>query len=214
MKISSRPKAGNLRKMLLACAATIGLVMTLGVGAAQAATDPGVGVGTPHPATNVTVDAGWQDFITLGIGIGSQKGPYNFTSTSVVKITVTDAFCHGDEFGVYGNNVLLGNTSEVVPDVVCTFKLFFPAVARADAAILDHGYSQGTFFVAPGEHSLDFVNRVLWNDTAAGTGAYFRLDSVQLTKNDCKDVGWQDFGLLFKNQGSCVSLAQHLAHGN
>lgn len=207
MKINVRN--GNLRKLLIACAASVGLVVTLGVGAAQAT--PGVGVGTPHPPTNVTVDAGWQDFITLGIGIGSEKGPYNFSSTSVVKITVTDAFCHGDEFGVYDKNVLLGDTSKVVPDVVCSFRLYFPAVARADAAILDHGYSQGTFFVAPGEHSLDFVNTVLWNDTAAGTGAYFRLDSVQLTKDDCKDGGWQDFGALFKNQGSCVSLTQQPA---
>ena len=208
MKITVKPKTGKLMKLLVACAASVGLIMTVGVGTAQAATDPGVGVGTPHPATNVSVDAGWQDFITLGIGIGSNKGPYNFTATSIVRITVTDAFCHGDEFGVYDNGVLLGNTSEVVPDVVCSFRLFFPPATRADAAILDPGYSQGTFFVAPGEHSLDFVNRVLWTPTAAGTGAYFRLDSVQLNKNDCKDGGWQNFGTLFNNQGSCVSLAQ------
>lgn len=212
MKMTGR--TGNLMKLLLSCAASLGLIMTIGVGAASAATDPGVGVGTPHPATDVSVDAGWQEFITLGIGLGSEKGPYNFTSNSVVKITVTDAFCHGDEFGVYDNNVLLGDTSKVTPDVVCAFKLFFPAIARADAAILDPGYSQGTFFVAPGEHSLDFVNRVLWNDTAAGTGAYFRADSVQMTKDDCKNGGWQDFGTLFENQGSCVSMTQHLATAN
>ncbi|GAA1880008.1 hypothetical protein GCM10009715_28170 [Paeniglutamicibacter psychrophenolicus] len=212
MKINVRPSTGTLWKLLIAWVASIGLIMTLGVGAARAATD--IGVGTPHPATNVAVDAGWQEFITLGIGIGSEKGPYNFTSTSLVKITVTDAFCHGDQFGVYDNNVLLGDTSEVAPDVVCVFKLYIPAVARADAAILDPGYSQGTFFVAPGEHSLDFVNRVLWNETAAGTGAYFRLDSVQLTKSDCLDGGWQDFGSVFKNQGSCVSLAQQPVAGS
>jgi len=214
MKITTRPNAGKFRKLLIACAASAGLVMTLGIGAAQAATNDGVGIGTPHPATNVTVDAGWQEFITDGIGIGSTKGPWNFTSTTVVKITVTDAFCHGDEFAVYDNNTLLGETSKVVPDVVCSFRLYFPASARADAAILDHGYSQGTFFVAPGEHSLDFVNTVLWNATAAGTGAYFRLDSVQLTKDDCKDGGWQNFGALFSNQGSCVGLTQHLAAGS
>lgn len=214
MKINTRPRSENLLKLLLACAASVGLLMTIGVGASQAATDPGVGVGTPHPATSVSVDAGWQEFITNGIGIGSTKGPWNFTSTTVVKITVTDAFCHGDEFGVYDNNVLLGDTSKVVPDVVCSFRLYFPPSARADAAILDPGYSQGTIFVAPGEHSLDFVNRVLWNDTAAGTGAYFRLDSVQLTKNDCKDGGWQNFGTLFKNQGSCISLTQQPVAGS
>lgn len=214
MKTTIRARNRNLMSLLVACAASVGLIMTIGVGAAQAATDPGVGVGTPHPATNVSVDAGWQEFITDGIGIGSTKGPWNFTSTSVVKITVTDAFCHGDEFGVYDNGALLGDTSKVVPDVVCSFKLFFPPNARADAAILDPGYSHGTFYVAPGEHSLDVVNRVLWTPTAAGTGAYFRLDSVQLTKNDCKNGGWQNYGSLFKNQGSCVSLTQRLVPGN
>lgn len=208
MKITFRPKARNLTKLLVAIAASVGLVMALGVGTAQAATATDVGVGTPHPDTNVSVDAGWQEFITNGIGIGSTKGPWNFTSTSVVKITVTDAFCHGDAFSVYDNGTLLGDTSDVAPDVVCSFRLFFPASARADAAILDPGFSHGTFYVAPGEHSLDMVNRVLWTPTAAGTGAYFRLDSVQLTKDDCKDGGWQDFGSLFANQGSCVSLTQ------
>jgi hypothetical protein len=199
MKVISRSTIRNLARLLVALAASVGLTATVGVGTAQA-------------VTNVNVDASWQDFITGGgVGGSSIAGPYDFTSTSVVKVTVTDAFCHGDEFGVYDNGVLLGDTSPIAPEFhTCPFRLFFPAVARADDAILDPTFSQGTFYVAPGEHSLDFVNRVMWNDTATGTGAYFRLDSVDLVADDCKDDGWKDYGALFTNQGDCVSLVQHM----
>lgn len=189
----------TVTRVLIAVAAAVGLTASVGVGAAQA-------------VTHVDVDASWRDFITGGgVGGSSIAGPYDFTSTSVVRVTVTDAFCHGDEFIVYDNGVLLGETSPIAPELhTCPFRLFFPAVARADDAIRDPTFSQGRFYVRPGTHSLDFVNRVMWNDTATGTGAYFRLDSVDLAADDCKDAGWQDYGALFTNQGDCVSLVQHL----
>jgi len=36
--------------------------------------------------------------------------------------------------------------------------------------------------------------------------AFFRVDSVTLSKTDCRDGGWMNYGSLFKNQGQCVSL--------
>lgn len=168
-----------------------------------------VAVGGPaQAATTVEVDAGWQSFITGGgVGGGTIAGPYEFTSNSLTKVTVTDAFCHGDEFAVFDNGDHLGDTSEIAPeDHTCPFQLFFPADARADAAILDPTFSQGVFFVAPGEHSLDFVNKVMWNDVSTGTGAYFRLDSVTLSKDDCKSGGWETYASVFENQGECVSF--------
>jgi hypothetical protein len=45
------------------------------------------------------------------------------------------------------------------------------------------------------------------SETSTGTGAFFRVDSVTLSKQDCKQGGWTDFGNLFANQGDCVSLA-------
>lgn len=169
-------------------------------------------IAAPLPAqaaTPVTVDASWQEIITGGgVGGGTVKGPYDFTTTNLTKITVTDAFCHGDEFHVVDNGTLLGDTSHIAPeDHICPFKLFFPPNTRADEAILDPTFSHGTFYVAPGQHSLDVVNKVMWNDTATGTGAYFRLDSVTLTKNDCLNDGWRTYGNVFPDQRSCVSFA-------
>jgi hypothetical protein len=159
--------------------------------------------------TKITVDSGWQSFITGGgLDGASIAGPWVFTSTTVAKITVTDAFCHGDEFRVYDKDVLLGETSEVASEFpACPFELFFPALARADAALADPAFSHGIFFVAPGSHAIEFENKALWSETSTGTGAFFRVDSVTVAKSDCKDGGWMNYGNLFKNQGQCSSLA-------
>lgn len=160
--------------------------------------------------TKITVDSGWQSFITGGgIDGASTAGPWVFTSTTVVKVTVTDAFCRGDEFRVYDRDVLLGDTSDVVsefPD--CPFELFFPALARADAALADPAFSHGVFFVGPGTHAIEFENKALWSETSTGTGAFFRADSVAVVKSDCKNDGWKNYGTLFKNQGQCLSVAR------
>lgn len=159
--------------------------------------------------TKTTADSGWQSFITAGgIGGASTAGPWVFTSTSVAKITVTDAFCRGEEFRVFDKDVLLGDTSEVASEFpACPFELFFPALARADAALADPGFSHGVFFVAPGTHAIEFENAALWSETSSGTGAFFRVDSVAIDTDACRNGGWMDYGNLFKNQGQCMRLA-------
>lgn len=168
-----------------------------------------VSAGVANATTKITVDSGWQSFITGGgLDGASTAGPWVFTSTTVAKVTVTDAFCHGDEFRVYDGDALLGETSEVESEFpACPFELFFPALARADAALADPGFSHGVFFIAPGAHALEFENKALWSETSTGTGAFFRVDSVTLSKSDCRDGGWMNYGSLFKNQGQCTRLA-------
>ena len=167
------------------------------------------GAGVANATTKITTDAGWQSFITGGgIDGASTAGPWVFTSASVAKVTVTDAFCHGDEFRVFDKDVLLGETSDVAsefPD--CPFELFFPADARAGAALADPAFSHGVFFVAPGTHAIEFENKALWSATSTGTGAFFRVDSVTVAKDDCKRGGWMDYGSLFGNQGACLRAA-------
>jgi hypothetical protein len=69
---------------------------------------------TASATTSTIVDAGWQQFTTEGgVGGGSVDGPYLFESTKLTKVTVTDSFCHGDEFSVFDNGVLIGSTSEI-----------------------------------------------------------------------------------------------------
>jgi hypothetical protein len=164
--------------------------------------------GTASATTNISPDAGWQSFITAGgIGGASTAGPWVFTSTSVAKITVTDAFCHGDQFHVFDGETALGDTSDVPSEFpACPFQLFFPADARADAAIADPTFSQGVFYVAPGRHAIEFENKAIWSPTSTGTGAYFRVDSVAVTREDCKTDGWRSYGSLFKNQGACLKV--------
>lgn len=188
------PTRGRLRSRAAAIIGAAILALATGVGPASAATTTGV-------------DAGWQSFITSGgLGGTSIAGPYVFTSTGFAKLTVTDAFCHGDEFTVSDNDVALGDTSAVPSEFpACPFRLFFPAIARADAAIADPTFSQGVFFLAPGSHAIDFRIKEIWGPTSTGTGAFFRVDGVSIAKRDCKDDGWRAFGTLFKNQGSCVS---------
>ena len=168
-----------------------------------------VTTGVANATTKINVDAGWQSFITGGgVDGASTAGPWVFTNTTVTKVTVTDAFCRGDEFRVYDKDVLIGQTSEVESDFpACPFELFFPAEARADAALADPGFSHGVFYLAPGSHAIEFENKALWSETSSGTGAFFRLDSTTITKNDCRNNGWANYGLLFKNQGQCMSQA-------
>jgi len=162
-----------------------------------------------NATTKITVDSGWQSFITGGgIDGASTAGPWVFTSTTVARVTVTDAFCRGDEFRVYDKDVLLGETSDVASEFpACPFELFFPALARADAALADPAFSHGVFFVAPGTHAIEFENKALWSETSTGTGAFFRVDSVTVAKTDCKNGGWMNFNFprSFENQGDCVS---------
>ena len=165
--------------------------------------------GVANATTKITVDSGWQSFITGGgIDGASIAGPWVFTSATVAKVTVTDAFCRGDEFRVYDKDVLLGETSEVASEFpACPFELFFPAIARADAALADPTFSQGVFFIAPGTHAIEFENKALWSETSTGTGAFFRVDSVTVGSDDCKKDGWMNYGIVFKNQGQCLTVA-------
>ena len=174
-------------------------------------------VGSPTTAsatTNTIVDAGWQQFTTEGgVGGGSVDGPYLFESTKVTKVTVTDSFCHGDEFSVFDNGVLIGTTSEIPAELrTCPTRFYLSAIARADVSMTDPTFSQGTFYVGPGSHSLEFVNKAIWNGIDSGSDAFFRLETVSLTEADCKASGWENFGTLFTNQGQCVALSNALQH--
>jgi hypothetical protein len=174
---------------------------------------------TASATTTATVDSGWQQFTTEGgVGGDSVDGPYLFESTKLTKVTVTDSFCHGDEFSVFDNGELLGDTSEIPAELRnCPTRFYLSPIARADVSMADPTFSQGSFYVGPGSHSLEFVNKAIWNGTDDGSDAFFRLETVSLTKADCTAGGWESFGTLFANQGECVSLSnaqQHLTAAN
>jgi hypothetical protein len=162
-----------------------------------------------NATTKITVDSGWQSFITAaGTTVLRSRGRGSSPALLSSKVTVTDAFCHGDEFRVYDKDVPLGDTSQVASEFpACPFELFFPGTARADAAFADPAFSHGVFFIAPGKHAIEFENKALWSETSIGTGAFFRVDSVTVAKSDCKNGGWMNYGSLVKTQGQCLSVA-------
>ena len=126
---------------------------------------------------------------------------------------VTDSYCHGDEFSVFDNGALIGDTSVIPAELhTCPTRFYLSDTARADVSMADPTFSHGAFYVGPGSHSLEFVNKVIWNGTDTGSVAFFRLETAPLTESECKAKGWEDFGTLFKNQGQCVALSNTLQH--
>jgi hypothetical protein len=169
---------------------------------------------TASATTNATLDAGWQQFTTEGgVGGASVDGPYLFQSTKMTKVTVTDSYCHGDEFSVFDNGARIGDTSVIPAELnTCPARFYSSDIARADASMADPTFGHGVFYVGPGSHSLEFVNKAIWNGTDSGSVAFFRLETASLTVADCMTNAWQNFGTLFKNQGQCVALSNSLQH--
>lgn len=178
------------------------------LGSADAA--PQASVTTTIPSGSpVAPDAGWQAFQTDGgVGGTSLDGPYTFWSSTLTKVTVTDAYCHGDTFSVVDGRRSLGDTTPVPEDLRnCSPRFYLSDIARADASMTDPTFSHGTFYLAPGFHSLNFVNKTIWNGTDPGSIAFFRLESTPLKFADCRADGWKSFGTLFKNQVQCLAVA-------
>ncbi len=175
---------------------------------ASAATQANASTAAPA-ASAVIPDAGWQSFQTDGgVGGTSMDGPYTFWSTALTKVTVTDAYCHGDDFTVVDGRTRLGDTTTVPEDLRnCSPRFYLSDIARADASMTDPTFSHGTFYVAPGFHSLNFVNKTIWNGTDPGSIAFFRLETTPLTFADCRADGWKSFGSLFKSQLQCLVVA-------
>jgi hypothetical protein len=169
---------------------------------------------TASATTAAPVDAGWQQFTTEGgVGGTSVAGPYLFQSTKLTKVTVTDSYCHGDAFSVLDNGTHIGDTADIPAELrTCPTRFYLSDTARADASMADPTLSHGVFYVGPGSHSLQFVNKTIWNGTDGGSKAFFRLETASLTKADCKADGWESFGALFQNQGQCVALSNSLQH--
>ena len=142
-------------------------------------------------------DSDWHVF-QFGV-VGSVSGPFTFTieAGELGKVTVADAFCIGDRFSVADNGTTLGSTSEVVqgscPDG-------FDRDNCAEAAA-DDRYSTAAFYVAPGAHTVEVTT--IASPFGSG-GACIRVDTVSLTKADCKS-SWQLYSL-FKSRGACVSF--------
>lgn len=155
---------------VLAISVFAGLVGAGPVFAGDASSNGVVGPAGDDPP--ITPNSGWHMFSWPGGGQPfNVEGPFTFTSATPAVVSVTDAFCRGDAFRVYDNNVAIGDTSSVPIDTNCTQ----PAVVNADAAYSDTSFSHGSFLVPAGSHSITI--QAIVNPQVNGGGGYLRVDA-------------------------------------
>lgn len=142
------------------------------------------------------------DWFSFTFGDVGDSVSFEFTSIQPTIVSVTDAFCTGDEFDVIVDGVRVGPTSPTT-DASCD-----QIVDDPDLAFADPRFSSGAFRVPAGQHTV--IVEVTASPFTAG-GAFIRVDPVPtpVSKDDCKKGGWQEFtdadGQPFRNQGQCVS---------
>jgi hypothetical protein len=145
------------------------VALTLWLLACGSARAEGVnGVGTPPPGWDppITVDGGWQKFYFGDIGSFNLEGPWTFTGPAL--LTVTDAFLEGDQFAVFDNGTLLGDTSLPIVDDLTE-------VDDPNLAYGDPGYSSGSWLLGDGSHAITI--EAIQSPYSAG-GAYLRVDTA------------------------------------
>lgn len=150
-------------------AVLVAAVGWLAPGVARAGAAPNGGPGTVADDPPITPGSGWQTFTFDGVNSFDFEGPFTFTSGTPAVVSVTDAFCRGDQFRVYDNAVPIGDTSPVPVDTACS-----PSVGNADAAFHDPAYSKGSFLVPAGPHSITI--QAIVSPFGSG-GAYLRVDA-------------------------------------
>ena len=190
----------SIRARFIVALLLVGGLAWLGQTPAPVYADPSPnGGGTVTGDPPLLLGSGFQEFIFFGVG--STAGPFTFTAPTgqLVRVTVTDLGCAGDQFRVSDNSRVLGNTSAPTTNRDCSGTRFVTSCA---AGLASPEFSPGSFYVAPGSHSVTVtaIQSPVWG----GTGC-IRADAVTLTKADCTGNGWQRYGV-FKNQGDCVSF--------
>lgn len=147
----------TLKKILLVNVGVLALssvAMAQNGGAAYTAGDP-----------PITVGGGWNIFDFGVAGPGGDSATYTYTSATPTDLLVTDSFLYGDQFAVYDNGVLLGDTS--VPGTG-------PIESDPDASWAEP-YSKGTFLIGPGSQSI--VIEPIVSPYTEG-GAYLEVNSA------------------------------------
>jgi len=122
-------------------------------------------------ATALTVGGGWVPFQWgAGLPACAEDGPYTFSHTDSVKVTVVDTVCRGNRFRVLEGTTLVEYTSLVgvafCPDAADT--------EDPDTALAAGTYSKGTFTLPAEAHALAI--QAIANPHGAGLG-FIRVDA-------------------------------------
>lgn len=116
-------------------------------------------------ATPLALNSGWQTFYFRDAGSGASGQPYVFTAAfNDVTLKVTDGSNSGDQFAVYDNGILVGQTDAVPTGGYCS---------NPDSCYASSDMSHGIFTLPPGAHSITIV--AIASPYGTG-GAYLRVD--------------------------------------
>ncbi len=116
---------------------------------------------------NSVVDAGWQAF-NFG-SIGTTGTLFNETTANNVNLTITDAFVVGDQFAIFDNGVLLGNTSN--PNMSASW-------TSDPTAAIATGFSNISFNLLSGINDVTYQVIASAPGYPSGGGAFFNAITV------------------------------------
>ena len=152
----------------------------LGLSVAPAFADPVNVDGSWHEflfgraGTFATTCGGTCDVTTDPLAERTSTPPWTFSGPA--GITITDLFNRGDQFALFDNSVLVGDTSTPINDAGITC----PTTSVGNdivACLADPGYSHGTFLLGSGAHSLTI--EVIQNAAGNTAGAaVFQVSGV------------------------------------
>ncbi|HUK12272.1 MAG TPA: hypothetical protein VLW17_03140 [Thermoanaerobaculaceae bacterium] len=163
-----------MRRSLIVLALTLAVAALIAAPAFAVETN---GFGRGHVrALTALPPAGWQAFHWDGTApTPCLENPFTFNvGDAGAVLKVTDAFVDGDQFAVYDNLVLLGNTSAATDDGT-------QDGSNPDAAFVDPKFSHGTFALGPGSHSITIttIAEATCPDCSDGSG-FLRLDPTAI----------------------------------
>jgi hypothetical protein len=138
----------------------------------SAVNDPPITVGDDWSATSAVPPAFFW-YGTVGTPEPSASDPFTFSYAGVVRVDVTDDFQKGDQFRVYDDGSIIGDTSSVAVDAAGT-------EIGPEAAFNDPTYSSGSFYLGPGDHSIEIVT--ITNPFGSGRGYIRVMPIVEFTK--------------------------------
>jgi hypothetical protein len=140
----------------------------------------GLAIRTPEvKAASLPIDSGWTilespeiaPIPTPGSPYVFDGGPWEVNTTAALNLTVTDFYNPGDLFEVWNNGILLGSGS--VPNGLYKF------ANTPDDALGDPRFSQNSWLLQPGFHSLIFKS-TKFAPTFTNTQIAFRAQTVAL----------------------------------
>jgi len=118
---------------------------------------------SPAHAISITVDGGW---VAFNSNATSTDGPFTFTSSGPVQLTVLDRYVYGERWDVYDAATYLGATS-VVPIGGGNCQ------GAVDPCFADPNVSRGFFNLGGGAHSISLVQIA-----GGSTSGSLRVDTI------------------------------------